>query len=184
VTEIQANSQDDRDRLVMLISDHQRSLYLYVYSLVNRAEDAYDILQETNLALWRDADRVAAIADFRSWAYRIAFNQVLVYRRRRVRDRLYFDESLLAQMAEGMQSQDNLTTDSQSALRLCQRKLPDQSRQLLAMRYTSALSVKAIAEQMGSTVAAVSKSLYRIRLALRKCIRSAIGSGGPQQEDL
>lgn len=177
MNENRPESRNDRERLVTLIGDHQRRLYLYIYSLVNRSEDAYDILQETNLALWRDADRVAALADFRSWAYRVAFNQVLVYRRRRGRDRLYFDESLLTQMAEALKSQPDATTHDQSALRLCQQKLPDQSRQLLALRYASSLSVKAIADQMETTVAAVSKSLYRIRATLRKCVRNAMKGG-------
>lgn len=180
----QANDRDAHDRLSTQIGDHQRCLYLYIYSLVHRSEDAYDVLQETNLALWRDADRVEAVADFRSWAYRVAFNQVLAFRKRRVRDRLLFDDALLNQLEEDMQAQTNPLTNNQEALQSCARKLPNQSRQLLALRYQSALSVKAIAEQLGLTVAAVSKSLYRIRLTLRKCVENALTHNEGNQEPL
>jgi RNA polymerase sigma-70 factor, ECF subfamily len=176
VDDSQTDSCGEHDRLAGLIEDYQRRLYLYIYSLVHRVEDTHDVLQETNLALWRDADRVEAVADFRSWAFRVAFNQVLAYRKRRVRDRLQFDEALVIRLAEDMQGQIDETTHQQAALRSCARKLPDGDRRMLAMRYASALSVRLIAEQLGSTVAAVSKSLYRIRVALRKCIRE-VSSG-------
>ena len=179
-----ADSGDSRDRLETLIAEHQRRLYLYIFSLVHRSEDAYDVLQETNLALWRDAERVAALADFRSWAYRVAFNQVLAHRKRRIRDRLCFDVTLLTQMAEDLQSQTDPITNHQAALQRCEQKLPDHSRRLLDMRYTSALSIKAIAEQTGVTIAAVSKSLYRIRQSLRDCVRDALGTKTPGGEDL
>ena len=182
--EMQGNDRDAHDRLSGMIGDHQRCLYLYIYSLVHRSEDAYDVLQETNLALWRDADRVEAVADFRSWAYRVAFNQVLAFRKRRVRDRLLFDDALLNQLEEDMQAQVDPLPNSQEALQLCARKLPNQSRHLLAMRYQSALSVKAIAEQLGLTVAGVSKSLYRIRLTLRKCVQDALGRDEGNREPL
>jgi len=180
----QANDRDAHDRLSAQIGDHQRCLYLYIYSLVHRSEDAYDVLQETNLALWRDADRVEAVADFRSWAYRVAFNQVLAFRKRRVRDRLLFDDALLNQLEEDMQSQASPLVNNQEALQSCAQKLPNQSRHLLAMRYQSALSVKAIAEQLGSTVTAVSKSLYRIRLTLRKCVQDSLSRDDASQEPL
>ena len=147
--------------MTALITDHQRSLYLYICSLVHRTDDATDILQETNLALSRDAQRSLVVADFRPWAYRVAYHQVLAYRKRRARDRLCFDESLLNQLAEVAQTRTGPTDAYQEALRLCSRKLPPQNRQLLAMRYTSALSLQAMAEQLGSSVAAVSQSLGR-----------------------
>jgi RNA polymerase sigma-70 factor, ECF subfamily len=184
VNQTQTDFQGNHDRLATLIGDHQRSLYLYIYSLVHRAEDAYDVLQETNLALWRDADRVEAVADFCSWAHRVAFNQVLAHRKRRVRDRLHFDETLLSQLADDMQVQEDPITNHQAVLRLCSQKMPEQSQRLLAMRYTSALSVERIAEQLGSTVASVSKALYRIRVALRKCVREALNRDGMDQESL
>ena len=129
------DKRDDYDRFATMISDSQRRLYLYIYSLVHRSEDARDVLQETNLALWRDASRVAAVADFQSWTYRVAFNQVLAHRKRQGRDRLHFDDVLVRQLAEDMQSQVDRLTDNQMALRSCEQKLPEHSRRLLAMRW-------------------------------------------------
>jgi RNA polymerase sigma-70 factor, ECF subfamily len=165
------NQHDDADRLTALITDCQSGLYRYICSLVYRADDATDVLQETNLALWRDPQRSLAIADFRPWAYRVAYHQVLLYRRRHARDRLHFDESLLNQLAEVAQTREGLVNEYHETLHLCSRKLPPRNRRLLAMRYTAGLSLQAMAEQLGSSVAAVSQSLGRSRILLLDCIR-------------
>ena len=135
-----ANCSDDKDRLTTLMIGQQRELFLYIYSLVHRFDDANDILQEVNLALWRDAEQSANVADFRSWTYRIAYNQVLTYRKRQGRLKLHFDESLLANLAEKARSQDELAEAYQAALRQCSRRLPAPNWQLLAMRYQESLS--------------------------------------------
>jgi RNA polymerase sigma-70 factor, ECF subfamily len=152
----------------------QRELFFYIYSLVHRFDDANDILQEVNLAVWRDAKQSANVADFRSWTYRIAYNQILTYRKRQGRLKLHFDDSLLANLAEKAQSQDELAEAYQAALRQCSRRLPAPNWQLLAMRYQESLSITAIAQRLGRSVTAVSQSLYRVRTALLKCIRKTL----------
>ena len=52
------------------------------------------------MVLWRDAARFQPGTDFRAWAYRVAYYQVLAQRRKHDRDRLRFDESLLTVLAE------------------------------------------------------------------------------------
>jgi RNA polymerase sigma-70 factor, ECF subfamily len=176
VSEQQQAQHEAYDRLAALITDHQRCLYLYICSLVHRTDDAADVLQETNLALWRDAERTLMVAEFRPWAYRVAYYQVLAYRKRRSRDRLHFDQSLLSQLAREAQASTDRTNAYQDALRSCSGKLPLQNRQLLDLRYASALSLQVIAQRLGSSVAAVTQSLHRIRAALLKCIRETLAS--------
>jgi RNA polymerase sigma-70 factor (ECF subfamily) len=183
VNEHETHQRDEDERLTALITDHQRCLYLYIYSLVHRNDDATDVLQETNLALWRDAERSLAVADFRPWAYRVAYHQVLAHRKRQSRNRLHFDDSLLNQLAGDAQASAEQSGDYHDALRCCSQKLPSQNRRLLALRYVSALSIRSIAEQVGSTTAAVSQSLHRIRGVLLKCIQKALAGESPRREE-
>jgi RNA polymerase sigma factor (sigma-70 family) len=85
---------------------------------------------------------------------------------------------LLNQLANDAQASAEQAGPYQEALRSCARKLSPQNRRLLAMRYASSLSTRAIAQQIGSSVAAVSQSLHRIRAVLLKCIREALSSDG------
>lgn len=161
----------------------QRELFLYIYSLVHRFDDANDILQEVNLALWRDAQQSANVADFRSWTYRIAYNQILAHRKRQGRLKLQFDDSLLANLAEKVRFQDEQAEAYQAALRQCSRTLPAPNWQLLAMRYQQSLSVTAIAQRLGRSATAVSQSLYRIRAVLLKCIRETLARADSRLEE-
>jgi RNA polymerase sigma-70 factor, ECF subfamily len=178
-----AECSDDNDRLTTLMLGQQRELFLYIYSLVHRFDDANDILQEVNLAVWRDAKQSANVADFRSWTYRIAYNQILTYRKRQGRLKLHFDDSLLANLAEKAQSQDELAEAYQAALRHCSRTLPAPNWQLLAMRYQESLSVTAIAHRLGRSATTVSQSLYRVRAVLLKCIRERLAKADSRQEE-
>jgi RNA polymerase sigma-70 factor (ECF subfamily) len=160
----------DEERLVALITAHQRALYIYIFSLVRRAEDAQDILQETNLVLWRKAEESAAVDNFKAWAFRIAFIQVQAHHQRRGRDRHRFCDELLSELAveaETRPAQDNRYLD---ALRNCVGRLTERSREELWQRYNAPGSVQAMAEVSNRTPAAVSQSLYRIRNTLLKCI--------------
>src|SRR5262249_34859663 len=77
---------------IRLLGQSHRSLHLYVMSLVPNRNDAEDILQQTNLVLWREFHQFEPGTNFTAWACRVAFNQVLAWRKRRQRDRLVFSE--------------------------------------------------------------------------------------------
>ena len=84
-------NQDARTReFVQLLTQNERRLYAYILSLVPRWADADDILQETNLRLWEEFDKYLRNTDFASWAMRVAFFQVLTFRKRHGRDRSPF----------------------------------------------------------------------------------------------
>lgn len=163
----------DDERSLALITQHQRRLYTYILSLVYRVQDAQDILQETNLVLWRKREKGLEVRDFRSWACRVAYIQVLAYRKRNVRDRLFFDCDLLEQLAN--KTEEFGPSDHYlEALQACLLKLPEHSREMVAMRYDSPGSVSQIAESTGRSVAAVSQALYRVRHRLLQCVRSSL----------
>jgi len=50
----------------------QRALYCFITTLIRRPADAEDVLQETNLVLWRKAAEFISGRDFMPWALRIA----------------------------------------------------------------------------------------------------------------
>ncbi|MCG8450903.1 MAG: sigma-70 family RNA polymerase sigma factor [Pirellulales bacterium] len=166
-------SGDKDERFLALITQHQRTLYSYILSLVYRAQDAQDVLQETNLVLWRKKEKGLEVQDFRSWACRVAYIQVLAYRKRKVRDRLFFDCELLERLAK--QSEElGPTSRYLEALQACLLKLPKHSREMVVMRYDSPGSVACIAQATGRSAAAVSQALYRIRHRLLRCVRSSL----------
>ena len=58
----------------------QPQIYVYICALIMNANDALDILQETNSVLWKKAERYDPNKPFIAWAYRFARFQQRIYR--------------------------------------------------------------------------------------------------------
>src|SRR5688572_4735903 len=93
----------DRGRLADLVREItacQSSLYAYVCSLLGTSAGAADVLQETNVVLWEKLGEYDPARPFIAWAYGVAYFQVLAHRKRLSRERLVFDDELLAVVSD------------------------------------------------------------------------------------
>jgi RNA polymerase sigma-70 factor, ECF subfamily len=155
-----------------LVLGNQRKLYAYILTLVPDPDSACDVLQQTNVVLWRDSKRFGEGTNFLSWAFRVAYFQVLDYREKRQRDRLRFDKELLDELAAGSSQQNGDEVDQRlEALRKCLSELPETQRGLVQRRYSEGVSVAAMAKTEGQTAGSLAVCLHRIRRALLDCIQ-------------
>jgi RNA polymerase sigma-70 factor, ECF subfamily len=164
----------DSDKFVTLLTSSQVSLYACILALLPDRAAARDVLQETNLTLWRKAVDFEEGTNFLGWAARIAHYHVLNHRRKRGRDRLVFDDSLFEQLAERQVARVESFDRREGALRGCLEKLPPDQRALIERRYAPGGSVQALAAAAGKSVGAISQTLYRIREALLNCIHASL----------
>jgi RNA polymerase sigma-70 factor (ECF subfamily) len=165
---------DRVEAFVALMGQHQRRLHQFVGSLIPNAADADDVLQETNLVLWREFGRFELGTNFVAWACAVAFNQILAWRKRQGRDRLVFSEAYLAAVADELTAAADRLEDRSHALAGCLDRLPSHHRDLLRQRYTDGATVEALAARMGRTTEAVYRMLSRIRLALHECVTNSL----------
>lgn len=156
------------EEFLSLVARHQRRLSVFVGSLVPHPSDAEDVIQETNLVLWREFARFEPGTDFAAWAGTVALNQVLAWRKRRQRDRLVFSEAFLLAVSQELLG-DEAADRRSKALAECIEQMPPHHRQLLALRYTDGQSVEGIAARVRRTTEAVYRMLSRIRAALFDC---------------
>ena len=165
-----------------LITQHQRALYGYIYSLVFSNDIADEVLQETNIVLCRklnefDSNR----ASFLTWACKIAYFETLRIRRNASREKLAsVNDSLLEELSSRALDKASSANVRLPVLRECMQELPDNQREILDRRYSSGGSVAAIADMLNRTSASVSVTLHRIRRRLHACVESKLNS----QEDL
>jgi RNA polymerase sigma-70 factor (ECF subfamily) len=162
---------------VRLLVGIQSRLYAYICSLIGGANDAFDVLQETNVVLWDKADEYDPSRPFAPWAYQIAYFQVMAYRKRCERSRLVFDEGLMSQVAEEFCRGDGDDALRLEALALCMEKLPASRRDLLDRRYRDGESIDQLARRLRKAPNVVSASLYRVRKALLECIKGRLAIG-------
>jgi RNA polymerase sigma-70 factor (ECF subfamily) len=165
------------DLFVQLLGQNQRRIYLYVMSMVPNRTDAEEIIQESNLVLWREFGRFEPGTHFAAWACKVAFHQVLAWRKRRQRDRLQFSEEFLNAVGEEAATGIDHLEERSQALAGCIDRLPERHRDLIRWRYRDGLDIEAVSRQAGRTVEAVYRALSRIRQTLYDCVTESLAQG-------
>ena len=120
---------------VQQITEHQNRVYGYVYSLLGDHARAADVVQETNLVLWRKIDEFQEDKPFLPWAFAIARFQVLAHLRDKKRDRLLLDPELAESLCGVVEDQAEQFDDVREALRPCMQTLTAGSADLIQKRY-------------------------------------------------
>jgi RNA polymerase sigma-70 factor (ECF subfamily) len=158
------------EAFVRLMTEHQGRLFGYLYSLTGHPDQANEILQETNVILWRDHAEFRPGSNFKAWAFRVAHFQFMAFRQRQIRDRLVFEDDVLGTLAEEAVRSDDLYEERRERLENCLSRLPKTQRELLRRRYAEGESLQDLAERQQSSANAVTQALFRIRQALIACV--------------
>jgi RNA polymerase sigma-70 factor (ECF subfamily) len=161
------------------LSEHQSRLYACILSLLADPHAANDVLQDTNVVIWRKAAEYVEGTSFWAWVHRIAHFEVLAYRKRRQRDRHIFDDRLLASIAAEVARHGETMDSDLAALYRCMDKLSQLDQELVRGRYTPGGSVKRLADLWGKSAGAISQALYCIRAELAECIERERGTKTP-----
>lgn len=171
-----SHPQDPQENLVALITRHQAALHTYILSLLPNQAKADDVLQETNLVLWRKAAEYDQTKPFMPWACKVAWFQVKAARRDAARDRHVFNPELLDLLAAEDESDLETTTALDHALRDCLEQLPAEKREMILHRYQTDSSVNAMAATRNLSPGALSAQLHRIRQMLESCIEGKLSA--------
>ena len=166
--------EKDSSQFVCLLTEYQNAIYAYILTLISDRSRARDLLQETNLTLWKKAKDFEEGTNFLAWARKVAYFHVLAFRRKMARDRLVFDDDVLDYLAERQDERADEVSNKTEALRVCLQKLPKAQRELVQARYQPGGSVKDMAENMQRSVGSISQTLYRIRHTLLTCIEKTM----------
>lgn len=169
------NPSERMEQFVQLLTDSQDRLFAYILSLLPNLERAQDVLQETNLVLWRKNEDFTPGTPFMAWACKTAYFQVLAYRRDRMRDKHVFGEDLLRDLAERSSGVIEGFDRRRLALSRCMEKLSPRQQSLIRSRYMDRCSVTQIAERAAVSAPSIVMALHRTRQKLMECIERSLG---------
>ena len=157
-----------------LFAATQPHLFAYIYTLLPNWNDAEEVLQETSLVLWRSFSEYEQGTNFKAWACKTAFYQVLSFRKRQKRKPVLMSREVVEAVAEESADLTDLLDEQLRALAGCINKLQPRDRNLLDRFYGLGISVKLIAEQLERPVGTITKSLTRVRRTLFACIEQTL----------
>lgn len=169
-------------KFVSLLIDHQEIIRSFIITQIPGSPDVRDVLQEANIVLWEKRNSFKEGTNFGAWACTVARYKVLEHRRKEARRSgvLIFNDELsevLADKSEGRHP--DFLEDQRLALEHCLSKLSKDNRHLLEVRYSERRGgLDQLAKDTGRTNESLRVSLFRLRVVLRRCIRSFLSAEG------
>ena len=158
-----------------LLVTHQRSLLLYIKSLVTNHHEAEDLLQRANMILWQKRANFEAGSNFRAWSFTIARLEVLNQLRQQRRDQRVFSDrqnhESLPVFDPAAEGDDEMMLH---ALKDCLERLSSKDQELLFVRYATDRPLKEYAENLHRSPGTLKARLFQIRENLKKSIEARL----------
>ncbi len=164
------SSLDRSKQLMRLITQHQRRVFGYIYTLVPDRHDAEDILQETSVVICEKFDQFRPGSDFVAWACQIAYWEVRRARQKYARSKVVFNQEVVDAVAQTAAEMTVEVSARHEALAQCLQKLHARDRELVLTRYEPGCGVELAAQRSGRSLEAAYKALGRIRKLLLDCV--------------
>jgi RNA polymerase sigma-70 factor (ECF subfamily) len=164
----------DQARFIAALTRHQPALAAFCHAQLVNPQDAQEALQTTCVKLWDKAAEWDPRTEFLPWAFAVARFTILSHIRDRMRDRLIFDEDVVAAMAEDTETVAAELEERRQALGNCLEKLPAEQREILQAHYLTGRTVREIAEATQRSESGIKMILLRLREQLSDCIQRQI----------
>ncbi len=168
--------QAANDEFVQLFTKWQRRLFLFILAQAPNPVEAEEILQETNLVIWRKSHTYTPGTNFYAWGCRIAVLEVLKSRDRRRRQATLMSEAFVEAVARDAEDTVDSLEERRRALLACLARLAASDRDLIRRRYAPGETGKTVARQLGRPANSVYQSLTRIRRTLLECIKRRLAA--------
>ncbi len=160
---------------VQRLTASQSAMYAFIVSLLGGANDADDVLQETNMKLCRRWSQYDRDQPFLRWAYAFARFEIMAYRKSKQRSRLVLDNTLVATIAGELEESSENADSRLKLLEVCLKRLNARQRELIFARYGRGEAVRDIAARLSRPENAMAALFYRLRKILADCVQSLIG---------
>jgi RNA polymerase sigma-70 factor (ECF subfamily) len=168
-----------RDRILKAALDCRAELMAYARSLLGNYVAAEDVVQEATLVVARKFDQFEEGTSILAWCRSIVRIEVLRARQKQRRERTLaerlLDDAIDAAFDEFQTSRRYDDAESwQEALGRCLARVSAQGRRVMKARFVDELSYQQIGEQIGMTIEAVRKTLFRNKKQVRSCVETSL----------
>lgn len=162
--------RETQERFTELLRQNAQSLRAFVFSLIPQQEAVDEILQESSIAMWRKFGDLHDESGFLKWAFAVIYYELLVYRRKKARSKLFFDTELLEQITAETTKEDGYFQYQWEAFRQCYSRLDADDQASLTKVYQEGSTIREAAISEGKSPDAYYKYLRRLRTRLANCV--------------
>ncbi len=155
-----------RESFDLLVRRWHRRLWRYARRLTQNDDAAWDVMQETWIAILRQIRQLKDPTWFAAWAHRIVRNKCADDCRRATQQR-----HLATAMAERQQTNNQTQEDPDDAVARAMLRLPPEKQELLELKYGEGLNTFEIALVLGIPPGTVKSRLHHTREHLRRILK-------------
>lgn len=149
-----------------LVYKHQDELYRYACYLITDRTEAFDVVQDTFLALHKNFHTLDHSSSLRPWLYKVAKNFCLDYlKKRKALNFSQLDEDEIAEIPSNDSSLDELADSGllESRLKEIFAELPFPAREIAFLKYFEDFTFKQIAEHLNVPENTAKSHFYRAK---------------------
>ena len=149
----------------------------YLYAITRDVDLAEEVYQNAAVVVLETSEQHEAFGSFRAWAKEVVRRQALNSLRKKATSKKQVrpvSPELLDAVSSAFLNEpgsQELVSRESAALNSCLDKLASEKRTMVNLRYQDNNSFEEIAIQVGSTPAAIQRSISRIRKKLHDCIQ-------------
>ena len=181
---IEKLKQGDETAFKTIVDKWQDMVYNTALGIVQNAEDAEDIAQETFVQVYQSIDTFKGESKFSTWLYRITVTKALDHARRKKRKKRFaivkklFGDSGEEEVQVPDFHHPGVILDKKenaSVLFEAINQLPDNQKIAFTLHKLEDLSYQEVSEVMRTSVAAVESLMHRAKQNLRKILEKDTG---------
>jgi RNA polymerase sigma-70 factor (ECF subfamily) len=162
------SQQGDKEAFEQLVDRWQKRLWYYAFQVTDSEPVAWDVVQETWLAVVKGIRRLEDVAVFPKWAFRILNNKCMDWLRKQHKQSRITNE-LVKQTQNKCDKKQNIGEKAE-LLSAALRKLSADRRVLLTLRYSEGFDIDQIAEILDIPEGTVKSRIHRTLNQLRQMI--------------
>ena len=148
----------------------QPRLYGFILKRLADRDQAFEVLQQTNLVICQKAADYRPGTSFEAWTFTIARFQLMAWRKNQSRNRLVFSDTVYEQIDANTERSEVDDDERVDVLKDCVKQLNVDETKLLERRYREDLPLATIASTMNMSLDAIGMRLSRVRKKLGACI--------------
>jgi RNA polymerase sigma-70 factor (ECF subfamily) len=176
---VEALRSGDREAFAQLVETYTGQMYRLALKMLNDAQDAEDVLQNTFIKAFQHVARFEGRSSLSTWLYRIAANEALMMIRKRRPGIIEMDAELVdaggADISPSefvdwglLPEEELLSGEAKKELDQAVQNLPEKLRIVFLLRDIEGLSIQETVQVLELSETAVKTRLLRARLRLRE----------------
>ncbi len=156
---------DDRNAFGRLVTEYQAGLRRFLLNLTLGDNSlSEDLSQETFLKAYLSIRQFKGIASFKTWLYKIAYNEFISYHRQ------HHEDKLIEGVEYGLSSTPSNATDAKIDIQQCLKELTEAERTCVLLFYLEDYPIKKISKITSFPEGTIKSHLSRAKTKMKKIL--------------